>query len=107
MRTLFLGLTACLNLGGAALAQPTSGSSLGLQTAVSAPQSTVIDGVQWRCAGQSCIAVGEPRSQSPLRACQRVAARLGAVTAFTYAGRTLTAEQLPSCNAQARQVAAS
>lgn len=106
MRPLLLGFVASLGIAAAASAQPAPGSSLGLQTAVSTPQSVVLDGVRWSCAGQSCIAVGEPRSQSPLRACQRVAARLGPVTAFTYAGRTLAADQLPACNAQARQVAA-
>lgn len=99
MRALFLGFTAALFLSSVALAQPVPSSSLGLQTAVAAPVNVVIDGVQWRCSGQSCIAVGEPRSQSALRACQRVAARLGPITAFTYGGQTLATDRLPTCNA--------
>ena len=105
MRALFLGLTTCLTLAGAAVAQPAPGSSIGLQNPVASPMSQIVDGVRWSCAGAACVAVGEPRSQSVLRACQRAAARVGPVTSFTYAGRTLESERLPECNAQARDVA--
>lgn len=104
MRSLFLGLTAFASLAGAALAQAPAGSSASLQTAVGQPSRVMLDGQQWRCAGQACVASGQPRSQSVLRACQRAVAQLGPVTAFTYAGRTLPAEDLPRCNAQARDL---
>ena len=103
MRALLLALASTLTLASAAAAQPSDGSSLALQQPIASPSRVMLDGIAWRCAGAACVATGEPRSQSPLRACQRFAAQLGAVTAFTYSGRTLGTDQLPACNAQARQ----
>lgn len=102
MRAFLFGLTTAVCLTGAVAAQPAPGSSAALQAPVASPARIFIDGVAWRCAGQACVAVGEPRSQAVLRACRRVTAQLGAVTAFTYAGRALPADQIPACNTEAR-----
>ncbi|OYX57015.1 MAG: hypothetical protein B7Y86_09775 [Brevundimonas subvibrioides] len=61
-------------------------------------RSTVIDGANWRCQGQTCTASGGADQPAP-RACRRVAARLGPVTEFSWKGTTLSAEQLAVCNA--------
>lgn len=58
----------------------------------------IIDGATWRCEGATCTASGGT-SQPATRACRRVVARLGAVSAFSYKGVTLTAEQVAACNA--------
>lgn len=100
----FLFSLAALTLAGAAHAQ--SGSSAALQQPTGSATRTIIDGVQWRCAGQACVAVGEAASQPALRACKRFTAQIGPVSAFTYNGRAVTAEQLTECNARARQVSA-
>lgn len=100
MRALLFSL-ATLALAGAAQAQ-TVGSSASLQSPVNGARSYVSEGVQWRCAGNACVAVGEPASQPVLRACRRFAAEFGAVTAFTYAGRALPPEKVADCNARAR-----
>ncbi len=102
MRAFLLGAAISLSVAAAASAQPVPGSSAALQAPVASPIRVFIDGVAWRCAGQACVAIGEPRSQATLRACRRVAAQLGAVTAFTYAGRPLSADQVPACNTEAR-----
>lgn len=59
---------------------------------------TIIDGAAWRCEGANCTASGGA-NQPAARACRRVVARFGAVTAFTYKGVELTAEQVAACNA--------
>ncbi len=58
---------------------------------------TIIDGANWRCEGATCTATGGA-NQPATRACRRVVARFGAVSAFTYRGAALTAEQLAACN---------
>ncbi|NJC42467.1 hypothetical protein GGQ87_002762 [Brevundimonas alba] len=74
-------------------------SSAVLADAAKAPASrTIIDGATWRCEGSACTATGGA-SQTAARACRRVVARFGAVTAFTYKGVDLTAEQIAACNA--------
>ena len=59
---------------------------------------TIIDGATWRCDGATCTATGGT-NQPATRACRRVVARFGAVSAFTYKGQALTAEQVAACNA--------
>jgi hypothetical protein len=59
---------------------------------------TIIDGATWRCEGATCTASGGA-NQPATRACRRVVARFGPVTAFSYKGVALTAEQVAACNA--------
>lgn len=59
---------------------------------------TIIDGAAWRCEGSECVATGGA-NQPATRACRRVVARFGAVTAFTWKGVVLSAEELAACNA--------
>ena len=103
MRILTLAAaSAVIALAGTAVAQ--SGSSLTLRDAASAPSQTVIiDGASWRCDAQgACVATGQGAEQPALRACRRVAARLGAVSAFTWRGVTLGEDQIAACNTAAR-----
>ena len=51
-----------------------------------------------RCEGTVCTATARV-SQPATRACRRVVARLGKVTAFAYKGTALTAAELATCNA--------
>ena len=74
-------------------------SSAVLADAAKAPAAaSIIDGASWRCEGANCTATGGA-NQPAARACRRVVARFGAVTAFTYKGVELTAEQIAACNA--------
>jgi hypothetical protein len=59
---------------------------------------TIIDGATWRCEGASCTATGGA-NQPATRACRRVVARFGEVSAFTWKGVTLSAEEVAACNA--------
>ena len=74
-------------------------TSLTLADAAKAPAGRVIvDGAAWRCEGTSCTASGGT-SQPAARACRRVVAKLGPVTAFSYKGEALDAQALATCNA--------
>lgn len=73
-------------------------SSAVLADASRAPASrTIIDSATWRCEGANCTATGGAEQPAP-RACRRVVARFGPVTAFSYKGVALTAEQVAACN---------
>lgn len=89
---------AVLALAAPAVAQSPA-NSLTLADASTAPAGrTIIDGAGWTCAGTTCTATGGANQPAP-RACRRVVARVGKVTAFTWKGQALTAEQLATCNA--------
>jgi hypothetical protein len=82
-----------------AFAADAPATSLTLADAAKAPASRVIvDGAAWRCEGASCTASGGA-SQPAARACRRVVAKLGSVTAFSYKGETLDEQALAACNA--------
>lgn len=73
-------------------------NALTLADAATAPAGrTIVDGAGWTCEGATCTASGGA-NQPASRACRRVVARVGKVTAFTWKGQALTAEQLATCN---------
>jgi hypothetical protein len=97
MRALLIA--AALLAAAPALAQTPAPTSAILSDAARAPaETTIIDGASWRCEGATCTASGGA-SQPATRACRRVVARFGPVTAFSYKGVALTAEQVAACNA--------
>jgi hypothetical protein len=96
MRALLVAAT--LLVAAPAFAQ-SGASSATLTDASRAPAgATIIDGASWRCEGASCTA-NNGANQTATRACRRVVARLGQVSAFTYKGVALSAEQIAACNA--------
>lgn len=101
MRAVLLSTVLLLGAAGAAHAQ--SGGAATLQSPLASPARPIIDGAQWRCTGATCVTANQGEPQPALRACKRFAAQMGAVSAFTYAGRAVTAEQLAECNTRARQ----
>lgn len=98
MRALLIA--AALFAAAPAFAQaPAAATSAVLADAARAPAGrTIIDGATWRCDGAACSATGGS-SQPATRACRRVVARFGAVSAFSYKGDVLSAEQIAACNA--------
>jgi len=96
MRALLIA--AALFVAAPAFAQPPVSSAV-LTDAARAPAGrTIIDGATWRCDGGACTATGGA-NQPAARACRRVVARFGAVSAFAYKGVALTAAELATCNA--------
>lgn len=82
----------------AAPAFASGGTSATLAAAVPAPTRVIVDGATWSCEGSSCTASGGA-NQPATRACRRAVARIGKVTAFSWKGTALSAEQLAVCNA--------
>ncbi len=81
-------------------AAPAFAQSAGTSATLAAPAQTrtIVDGATWSCEGTACTASGGA-SQPAARACRRVVARIGKVSAFTWRGTPLSAEQLAACNA--------
>ena len=96
MRALLIAAT--MLVAAPAFAQAPASSAV-LADASRAPAArTIVDGATWRCEGATCTANGGA-NQPATRACRRVVARFGPVTAFSYKGVELTAEQIAACNA--------
>lgn len=92
-------IAAALFAAAPAVAQAPAATSLTLADAAKAPsRPTIIDGARWSCEGATCTASGGTE-QPATRACRRVVAKFGAVTAFSYKGVQLSAEDLAVCNA--------
>lgn len=74
---------------------------LTLADAAAAPSGRlIVDGATWRCEGAECVASGGS-AQPATRACRRVVARVGAVTAFSWKGQALTEAEVAACNTAA------
>ena len=96
MRALLIA--AALFAAAPAVAQSPA-TSLTLADAAKAPaRATIIDGARWSCEGATCTAAGGTE-QPATRACRRVVQKFGPVTAFSYKGVELSADELAVCNA--------
>ena len=92
-------LAAALFVAAPAFADAPAATRATLADASTAPAARVIiDGASWRCEGSACVASGGS-AQPATRACRRVVARIGKVSAISYKGHELTAEELATCNA--------
>lgn len=67
-----------------------------LTTPLAEPRSEILDGVMWRCAGETCR--GAENGSRAITACARVARKFGPVAKFTSAAGELKAEDLARCN---------
>jgi hypothetical protein len=88
---------------GAAAAQETFHGKAKLATPVSAPTTTVVNGVTWSCDGDACTGEAARYSSldNPVRGCKRLAEALGPLAAFSARGRPLTGGDLRACNSAA------
>jgi hypothetical protein len=75
-----------------------------LQRALPGTTDTEIDGVNWHCIGDKCIAtpVGRKAPGSRLDECRKLAFALGRVVSFSSRGKELTKRDLDACNRGAR-----
>ena len=96
MRALLIA--AALLVAGPAFADAPVSTAVLADASKAPADRTIIDGAAWRCEGTACTANGGA-NQTATRACRRVVARLGQVSAFTYKGVELSAEELAACNA--------
>jgi hypothetical protein len=87
----------------AAAAEPPVQAEASLVRAMPAATNTEIDGVNWYCKGDKCVGMAKrPPPDTNVRACRKVAAALGQLTAFSSRGRELSKEDLQNCNRAAR-----
>lgn len=102
MRIIALAALVGAVLAGPAAAQAPAQSFTLQNTAAVPADPIVMDGVSWRCdATGACVGAGRGSEQPATRACRRIVARVGAVSAFTWRGSALSADQLAACNAAA------
>ncbi len=73
--------------------------SASLATPVDAPKREVINGVLWRCEGDSCSAPLD--GSRPANACAKLVRKIGPVTRFASPKGELSADDLQRCNAAA------
>ncbi len=75
-----------------------------LQRALPGTTDTEIDGVNWHCIGDKCIAtpVGRKSPGSRLDECRKLAFALGRVATFSSRGKELAKRDLDACNRGAR-----
>lgn len=75
-----------------------------LQRALPGTTDTEIDGVNWHCSGDKCIAtpVGRKSPGSRLDECRKLAFALGRVASFSSRGKEFAKRDLDACNRGAR-----
>jgi hypothetical protein len=75
--------------GTARLAQPAA-----------APSSTLVNGVEWRCDGDTCVGTAERVSgvDGFMRECRKVSEALGPLAGYSSGGRTMSHGNLRACN---------
>lgn len=93
-----IALMAALFVAAPAFASAPTTSATLIDTDKAPAGRLIVDGATWRCEGTECTASGGT-AQPATRACKRVVARIGKVSAFTYKGTALSAEELAACNA--------
>lgn len=83
-----------------AFAQPQGkGYTATLATPVEAPKREVINGVLWRCEGDSCSAPLD--GSSPANACAKAVRKLGTFKSFATPKGEMPADKLERCNSAA------
>jgi hypothetical protein len=100
-QVIFGALTACaLMVSGAASASAPFAGQATLVNAVAAPAELVVEGVTWRCEGDTCVGRAENRSSlnSFIKDCRKVAEAVGPLTAFVGKGRSATKGEISTCN---------
>jgi hypothetical protein len=75
--------------GTAKLAQPAT-----------APTSTVVNGVEWRCDGDTCLGSAQRVSgvDGFMRECRKVSEAIGPLAGYASRGRTMSHGNLRACN---------
>lgn len=75
--------------GAAKLAQPAP-----------SPTSTVVNGVEWRCDGDTCLGTAQRVSgvDGFMRECRKVSEALGPLAAYSSGGRNMSHGNLRACN---------
>jgi hypothetical protein len=95
---LHLAVFAC-----AGIAAPAEAQSAGYSATLAAPaaaRKAVVNGVVWRCEGDTCVAPLD--GARPAIACGKMVRAFGSVTRFASPKGELSADDLARCNAAAK-----
>lgn len=93
--------TLCFAMISSQVSASDEGASLTLATPA-AKADYIIDGAHWTCDGTACQS-GLVDGMPAMRSCKHVVAEIGAVTAFYWRGKTLSAAEMSICNTAARK----
>jgi hypothetical protein len=72
--------------------------TVSLASALAEPRREIVNGVLWRCEGQTCTATAD--GSRDIMACRRVAKAIGEVTGFVSPAGTMKQEDIARCNAK-------
>ena len=100
-----LGLFALSALGSADIRAADYQAAAALERALPGTTDTEIDGINWHCAADKCVAklVGRKSvTVSRMEECRKVAAAIGRLASFSSRGKELTKRDLDNCNRSAR-----
>jgi hypothetical protein len=96
-----IGLTVVLMAAtaGATGTRPFHGEA-SLATPLAAAKQLTLEGVTWACDGSKCIGTANTWStlDSHMKECRKVSSALGPLTSYRSRGRTLSAQQVATCN---------
>lgn len=100
----FQALPAALVAASLLIAGPASAAGFSanakLAAPVSTPTTTVVEGVEWKCEGDTCKGTAERRAglDSIVKECRKVSAAIGPLTSYNSRGRVLTERNVAACN---------
>jgi hypothetical protein len=100
-----LGLLVLIMFGSAEIRAAEYQAAASLERAVPGTTDTEIDGVNWHCDGDKCVAKLVARKSvtgSRMDECRKVAWALGRLASFSSRGKELTGRDLDNCNRAAR-----
>lgn len=91
--------SASVLLAGPALAEGFKGSAK-LATPTSTPLTAVVEGVEWKCEGDTCVGTSDrrPGLDSFIKECRKVSAAVGPLASYTSRGRVLSERNIAACN---------
>ena len=92
-------LSASVLLAGPALAEGFRGTAK-LATPASTPLTVVVDGVEWKCDGDTCVGTSDRKAglDSFMKECRKVSAAVGPLAGYASRGRELTDRNVATCN---------
>lgn len=92
-------ISAALFVAGPALAEGFKATAK-LATPASTPISTTVEGVDWKCEGDSCVGTADRRSglDSLIKECRKVSGAIGPLAGYVSRGRELSERNIAACN---------
>ena len=100
-QVLFGALAVCaMSVTSAAMGANAFSGQVKLGNAVATPAEVVVEGVTWRCEGDTCTGWAERRTSlnSFIKDCRKVAEAVGPLAAYSGRGRDATKSEVATCN---------